>query len=34
VEPVGVPPVLLFKMQNAGAPDVYVVRTLKRGSEE
>jgi hypothetical protein len=34
VEPVGSPPVLLFKMQNAGAPDVYVVRTLKRGSEE
>ncbi|KFE61905.1 FecR domain-containing protein [Hyalangium minutum] len=34
VEPVGVPPVLLFKMQHAGAPDVYVVRTLKRGSEE
>ncbi|HYI01173.1 MAG TPA: hypothetical protein VD972_34785 [Hyalangium sp.] len=34
VEPVGVPPVLLFRMQNAGAPDVYVVRTLKRGSTE
>jgi hypothetical protein len=34
VEPVGTPPVLLFKMQNAGAPDVFVVRTLKRGSEE
>jgi hypothetical protein len=34
VEPVGVPPILLFKMQNEGAPDVYVVRTLKRGSEE
>jgi hypothetical protein len=34
VEPLGVPPVLLFKMQNAGAPDVFVVRTLKRGSEE
>ena len=33
-EPVGAPPVLLFKMQNEGAPDVYVVRTLKRGSEE
>jgi len=34
VEPVGAPPVLLFKMQNSGAPDVIVVRTLKRGSEE
>ncbi|WP_224368729.1 FecR domain-containing protein [Hyalangium versicolor] len=33
-EPVGVPPVLLFKMQNEGTPDVYVVRTLKRGPEE
>ncbi|WP_317987980.1 FecR family protein [Hyalangium gracile] len=33
-EPVGAPPVLLFKMQNAGTPDVYVVRTLKRGPEE
>jgi hypothetical protein len=29
VEPVGLPPVLLFKMQDAGEPDVYVVRTLK-----
>jgi hypothetical protein len=28
-EPVGTPPVLLFKMQREGAPDVYVVRTLK-----
>ncbi len=34
VEPVGSPPVLLFKMQNEGGPDVYVVRTLKRGPEE
>jgi hypothetical protein len=34
VEPVGVPPVLLFKMQNAGTGDVYVVRTLKRGAQE
>ncbi len=34
VEPVGTTPVLLFKMQNADAPDVFVVRTLKRGSEE
>lgn len=33
-EPVGAPPVLLFKMQNEGTPDVYVVRTLRRGSEE
>jgi hypothetical protein len=33
-EPVGSPPVLLFKMQNEGTPDVYVVRTLRRGSEE
>jgi hypothetical protein len=33
-EPVGSPPVLLFKMQNEGTPDVYVVRTLKRGSKE
>lgn len=28
-EPVGAPPLLLFKMQRAGGPDVYVVRTLK-----
>lgn len=34
VEPVGAPPVLLFRMQNAGAPELYLVRTLKRGSEE
>ncbi|HLL00331.1 MAG TPA: FecR family protein [Myxococcaceae bacterium] len=34
VEPVGSPPVLLFRMQNAGAPELYLVRTLKRGSEE
>ncbi|MFL5345641.1 MAG: FecR domain-containing protein [Hyalangium sp.] len=33
-EPLGSPPVLLFKMQNEGVPDVYVVRTLKRGSQE
>lgn len=33
-EPLGSPPVLLFKMQNEGVPDVYVVRTLKRGPEE
>jgi hypothetical protein len=34
VEPVGSPPVLLFRMQNAGAPAMYLVRTLKRGSAE
>jgi hypothetical protein len=34
VEPVGSPPVLLFKMRKAGAPEMYLVRTLKRGSEE
>jgi hypothetical protein len=34
VEPVGSPPLLLFKMQRAGAPEVYLVRTLKRGPEE
>jgi hypothetical protein len=34
VEPVGSSPLLLFKMQRAGAPEVYLVRTLKRGSEE
>ncbi|ADO70497.1 FecR domain-containing protein [Stigmatella aurantiaca] len=28
-EPVGAPPLLLFKMQRAGGPDVYLVRTLK-----
>jgi hypothetical protein len=34
VEPVGSPPLLLFKMQNDGGPEMYLVRTLKRGSEE
>jgi hypothetical protein len=34
VEPVGSPPLLLFKMQNAGAPEMYLVRTLKRGSAQ
>ncbi|MDY7229003.1 FecR family protein [Hyalangium rubrum] len=34
VEPVGSPPLLLFKMQHASAPEVYLVRTLKRGSAE
>ncbi|MBN1204980.1 MAG: FecR domain-containing protein [Myxococcaceae bacterium] len=34
VEPLGSTPVLLFRMQGAGGADVYVVRTLKRGSRE
>jgi hypothetical protein len=34
VEPLGSPPVLLFRMQNAGDTEVYVVRTLKRGPKE
>ncbi len=29
VEPVGSPPLLLFKMERPGAPDVFLVRTLK-----
>ena len=34
VEPVGSPPVLLFRMRSDGVPEMYLVRTLKRGSEE
>ncbi|HEX8700749.1 MAG TPA: FecR family protein [Myxococcaceae bacterium] len=34
VEPVGSPPILLFRMRSARAPEMYLVRSLKRGSEE